>query len=265
MNDSLRFIRALKIVVTVTFLAIITTVVPARATDLNAATAAFREGNAAYERGAFTEAVDAYIRAEKAGARDARLYFNHANALFRADRLGPAILYYEKARKLLPADEDILHNLNFARARVADKVPEPPANAFTKLLWSVHASYSPHTGVWIALGLFAGVFFALIAALFLGGLGRIAAATVAVASLVTLLAFSPSLVYKLRQHGMAVRAVVLQPVVPLYSGPGDSYELLFRAHEGTVFTIVSREGEWLAVKLPDGRGGFVKAAAVGEV
>lgn len=271
MNPFLRLARAtdirrpLTISAGLTLLAMLIVVAPVRGADLDAATEAFRDGNAAYERGAFADAVDAYARAEAAGARDARLYYNHANALFRAGSLGPAILYYEKARKLSPTDEDILHNLNFARARVADKVADPPVNAFTQLLWSVHSSYSPRAGVWIALGLFAGIFFALVAALFVGGLGRIAAASVAAGSLVLLLAFSPSLVYKLRQHGMAVRAVVLEPVVPLYSGPGDSYELLFRAHEGTVFTIVSREGEWVAVKLPDGRGGYVKAGALGEV
>jgi tetratricopeptide (TPR) repeat protein len=233
--------------------------------DLTGATAAFREGNAAYERADYLEAASHYAKAEAAGARDARLYYNHANALFRADQLGPSILYYEKARKLAPTDPDIQHNLNFARARVADKIPEAPANALTRLLWSAHAAYSPRAGVWIALGLFAGCFGALIAALFLPTVGRITALVVAAGALTVLLAFSPSLVYKLRQHGTSVRAVVLTPTVDLYSGPGDSYELLFRAHEGTVFTIVSREGEWFAVKLPDGRGGFVKAKAVGEV
>lgn len=239
--------------------------------DLDAATSAFREGNAAYERGDFTGAANAYERAEAAGAADARLYYNHANALFRTDRLGPAILYFEKARKLAPTDPDILHNLDFARARVADKIPEPPANFVTRLLWSAHASYSPRTGVWIAWGLFSAGFLALTLGLFLPALGRIATIALATVSFAVLLAFAPSLVYKLRQHGTAVRAVVLQPVTDLHSGPGASYELLFRAHEGTVFTIVSREkkdadGEpWLAVKLPDGRGGYVKAKAVGEV
>lgn len=241
------------------------------APDLDAATAAFREGNAAYEQGDYEGARAAYQRAEDAGARDARLYYNHANALFRSDRLGLAILHYEKARKLAPTDADILHNLNFARARVADKIAEPPTNAFTRLLERAHSSYSPAAGLWIALGLFAAGFFALAAGLFLPAAGRISAVIAAVACFAALLAFSPSLIYKVRQQGMAVRAVVLEPAVGLYSGPGENYELLFRAHEGTVFSIVGRDdkaadGEpWLAVKLPDGRSGFVKARNVGEV
>jgi tetratricopeptide (TPR) repeat protein len=233
--------------------------------DLEAATAAFRNGNAAYERGDFATAENAYAEAESRGASDARLYYNRANALFRLNRLGPAVLYYEKARKLAPTDADILHNLNFARARVADKIPEPAANLLTQTLWGLHTAYSARAGVWIAFGLFAAGFFALAAGLFLSTAGRFATAVLAAIAFAVLLLFSPSLLYKLRQQDTAVRAVVVQPVADLHSGPGESYELLFRAHEGTVFTIVSREGEWLAVKLTDGLGGYVRAAKVGEV
>lgn len=239
--------------------------------DLDAATAAFREGNAAYERGDYTAAIEAYERAEAAGARDARLYYNHANALFRTNQLGLSILHYEKARKLAPTDADVLHNLEFARSRVIDKVSEPPANFVTRFLWSVHASYPLPTGLWIAAGLCAASFLLLMAGLFLPPIGRIAAYTLAAAGFAILLVFSPSLIYKLRQHDTTVRTVVLKPVTDLHSGPGASYELRFRAHEGTVFLIVSPEetdaqGEaWLAVKLPDGRGGYVKASTVGKV
>jgi tetratricopeptide (TPR) repeat protein len=233
--------------------------------DLDAATAAFRAGNSAYERGDFAGAAESYARAEAEGAADARLYYNHANALFRQNRLGASVLYYEKARKLAPTDADVLHNLEFARARVADKIPEAPANFLTRVLWGAHASYSPRAGIWIAFALFAAGFLSLAAGLSLPPLARVTTVVAAVGLFAALLLFSPSLAYKLRQQSSAVRAVVLQPVAELHSGPGDSYELLFRAHEGTVFTIVSREGEWLAVKLPDGRGGYVRKNKVGEV
>ena len=70
---------------------------------------------------------------------------------------------------------------------------------------------------------------------------------------------------RIRQQETIGRAVVLEPVAELYSGPGEKHELLFRAHEGTVFDIVERRGEWLSVKLPDGKGGFIRAQKTGEV
>jgi tetratricopeptide (TPR) repeat protein len=237
----------------------------AAATDADVATSAFREGNAAYERGAFAAADSAYARAEAAGAADARLHYNRGNSLFRLGRLGQAILHYEKARVLAPADADIRHNLEFARSRTRDRIPEAPENFVTRSFETLQASYTPRGGVWIAYGLFAGGFLALAAGLFLGPLARVFATLAAIAAFGALLVFAPFLAHKVHRHGHAARAVVLEDAADLYSGPGTKYELLFRVHEGTAFAVTGREGDWLAVKLPDGRGGFVRAALVGEV
>jgi tetratricopeptide (TPR) repeat protein len=233
--------------------------------DLDAATAAFREGAAAYERGDFAAASKAYARAEAQGAADARLEYNHGNALFRQNRLGEAILHYERARKLAPTDADVAHNLAFARSRTVDKVPEPQADPLTRALWTAHSSYSPRAGAWLALGLWMVGFLALSLSLFVSGAARLGARVGGGACFALLLLFAPSLAYKLHRQEHSARAVVLQPVADLRSGPGEGYERLFEAHEGTPFTIVERHGEWLSVKLPDGRGGFIRKNAVGEV
>ena len=235
------------------------------AADLPAATAAFRAGNAAYEQGRYEEAAAAYQKATAAGASDARLYYNQGNALFRLGRLGEAILAYERARKLAPADPDIAFNLRFAQSRIVDKISEPPSNAVTRVLWSLHTGYSLRAGVWAAFALFALGFAALACGLFLSPAGRIAATLLSVLAFAGLLVFSPSLWLRIRHQESAGRVVVLEPVAELYSGPGEKHELLFRAHEGTVFDIVERRGEWLSVKLPDGKGGFIRAAKTGEV
>ncbi len=233
--------------------------------DLDAATASFREGNAAYERGEFEAAAEAYRRAAELGAADARLHYNHGNALFRLGKLGSAILEYERARKLAPSDADVLHNLRFARSRVTDRVPEPQGNALTRALWALHSSYSLRTGIWAAWAFFAAGFAAFAVALFASGTLRAAWVTAGMISFAALLFVSPSLVYKVNRFETVSLAVVLEPEARLYSGPGEQYELLFRVHEGTSFTIESRHGEWLSVKLPDGRGGFIRHDKIGEV
>lgn len=259
MKTRLRFLSLLLLAILAAFAG------RAAARDLDAATAAFREGNAAYERGDFAAAAEAYRRAAGLGASDARLEYNLGNALFREGKLGEAILHYERARKLAPTDPDVLYNLDFARARTVDKALEPPADPVTRVLWRVHASYSPRAGTWAALLLWIAGFLALGLSFFLSGAPRLAARVVGAAAFVLLLAFSPSLVYKIHRHENAARVVVLESSAALRSGPGENYELLFEAHEGTTFLIVGRHGDWLSVKLPDGRGGYVRKRAVGEV
>jgi hypothetical protein len=53
------------------------------------------------------------VRAELEGAADALLHYNHGNALFRLGRLGPAILEYERARKLArDVGEDVVRPIS---------------------------------------------------------------------------------------------------------------------------------------------------------
>jgi tetratricopeptide (TPR) repeat protein len=233
--------------------------------DLKAATDAFAAGNAAYDQGRFEEASTAYQKAADAGARDARLYYNQGNALFRLNRLGPAILAYERARKLAPSDPDIDYNLRFARSRIVDKMPSPPDDALTRALWKLNAGYSLRSGVWAAFGLFALGFLSLAFGFLFNGGTRLAATAVSVLSFCGLVAFAPSLWIRITRLETTGRAVVLEPTLEVYSGPGEKHELLFRAHEGTAFDIVERRGNWLSVKLPDGRGGFIRASKTGEV
>ena len=101
--------------------------------------------------------------------------------------------------------------------------------------------------------------------MFLTSFLRWLSATAAVLSLLALLAFSPSLLYKIHQQENEVYGIVLQPAVDMLSGPGENYQVLAKVHEGTRFEIVEQRGEWLSVKLANGKGGFVRANQLGKV
>src|SRR5439155_26228316 len=75
----------------------------------------FKAANALYDAGKFAEAASAY---EKIEPKTASVYFNLGNACFRQDKLGWAVLNYERARRLEPRDPDILANLKFAAQRL---------------------------------------------------------------------------------------------------------------------------------------------------
>ena len=52
------------------------------------------------------------------------LYYNLGNAYFRLKLLGHAILYYERARVLIPGDDDLDYNLRYVRQQTKDMVEE---------------------------------------------------------------------------------------------------------------------------------------------
>lgn len=76
----------------------------------------FKEGNEAYKSGNYTKAIESYLQLISLhGLASPQVFYNLGNAYFKEYRIGYAILYYEKANKLLPRDRDITFNLNYVR------------------------------------------------------------------------------------------------------------------------------------------------------
>jgi tetratricopeptide (TPR) repeat protein len=226
---------------------------------------AFRQANAAYEKSDYAQAADLYRRALDEGVADSRLYFNYANCLFRQNQLGLAILYYEKARKLDPNDPDIAYNLRFVNAQIQDKLPAPEENALTRALAFVHGSFSINAGLWMELGLFTLLGLAAILCLYVGAAARAALGVLMAAAALAMLALIPSLTFKIKDQETVRYAIVLKPAVEMFSGPGENFQVLTQVHEGTRFEIVETRGDWVSVKLANGKGGFVRLADLGKV
>src|SRR5258706_5484251 len=97
----------------------------------------FKAANQLYDAEKFSEAASAY---EKLLPKTAHIYFNLGNACFRQDKLGTAILNYERARRLAPRDPDILANLKFAQQRLGVEDANTSPRAVQRFCQSVVAS-----------------------------------------------------------------------------------------------------------------------------
>ena len=78
----------------------------------------FNEGNSLYEKGNYKGAENIYEDIIKSGVINPYLYYNAANAAFKAGSTGKAMLYYERALRMSPRDEDIKQNLKYITMRV---------------------------------------------------------------------------------------------------------------------------------------------------
>src|SRR5213596_601477 len=90
---------------------------------------AYNRGNALYAQKDYAGAALAYEQALQAG-HSAAVHYNLGNALFKAGKIGRAILNYRRAHYIDPRDPDITGNLDFARNYRVDKVlgiASPPA------------------------------------------------------------------------------------------------------------------------------------------
>ena len=91
--------------------------------DVNAL---FKQANKFYTRANYPEAIKAYQQILADGYQSATVYFNLGNAYYKSDSVSSALLYYEKARKMAPGDEDVSFNIQLANQKTTDKIDAKP-------------------------------------------------------------------------------------------------------------------------------------------
>ena len=225
----------------------------------------YQEGNRLYQDGDFQGALAGYLRLVEAGFESGEVYYNIGNTYFKLGDLAQSILYYERARRLLPGDEDVQANLDLARSLTVDEIePLPRFWLFRRgrLVGQPSAEDAPHhrgCGVlpgWDGRG-------SLIDPEERGAPPAVWGQRIALAAGVVFLVFGLNLAVREFEVGRAQEAVVFQPQVDVMSAPLDDETLtVFTVHEGTKVRIDRLSEEWAEVMLEDGRVGWVPVRAL---
>lgn len=225
----------------------------------------FDEGNAAYNEGNYEQALGKYSQVVDSGLESASLYFNMGNAYYKSKDYPHAILYYEKALKLNPGDEDIRVNLEIANRAVVDKITPIP-QSFVARWWNSLKSSLPADGwAWLSVVFFAVLLTCLFVFLMSRRMGwRKMGFFVGLLALVCL-AFSVVFAYEsqvaLNRHN---EAIVMTPTVTVKSSPSEQSVDLFVLHEGAKVRIMDSARDWNKIKIADGSVGWLPASDMTE-
>ena len=221
----------------------------------------FAEGNRLYQEGDFAGAAASYGAILEAGFESPEVYYNLANAHFRQGHLGAAVLNYERAARLDPANDDVRANLALVNQRLLDRIePMPRFWLLSAFDWWV--GLIPRG--WLA-ALVAGCHLLLGAILVMivlrrpAGWRRTLVRTAYAAGVATALLGATLL---LRETGVAEpeEAVVMAAEARVLSAPSEEGGLtVFTLHEGTKVRIDRRAGDWVEIVLADGKVGWLPA------
>lgn len=227
---------------------------------------AWSDANDAYIAGEYRRASELYERIVADGKLSTKLYFNLANAYFKQDELGKAILYYHRAQLLSPGDEDIRHNLAIAESRTKDRIEAVPEFFVKTWLRSVRNMLSCTTWTVISLCLLAmtlvfGLLFVLAQRLAVrkgGFYGMLA---------MLLLFITTTWFAAAERRAMLDRemAVVMTSTASVKSSPDRSATDLFVLHEGTTLRVVGSLDEWSEVVIADGKKGWVESSKIEQI
>ncbi len=222
--------------------------------------------NTAYIHNDFRTAIDRYRAIEAQGLRSAKLCYNLANALFKQERLGEAILWYRRALRLAPGDEDIRYNLAVAEARTKDTIERIPEFAWTT--WVRALRRTMNATAWTVLSLVALAATGVLVLVYLlarrlslrkaGFYGLLAAAGLFVVT--TLFAAGQR-----REQLNRDEAVVMATSAAVKSSPDRAATDLFVLHEGTTLRITNRLEGWCEVTIADGKKGWTERRNIEEI
>ncbi len=219
----------------------------------------YQEGNRLYQEGNFEDALASYLRLVEAGFESGEVYYNIGNTYFKLGDLAQSILYYERARRLLPGDEDVQANLDLARSLTVDEIePLPRFWLFSAAEWWVDLLPRTFLIAVVAASYLVGTGVVLLLILKKGALLAVWGRRIALASGVVFLLFGLNLGVREFEIGRAQEAIVFQLQVDVMSAPLDDETLtVFTVHEGTKVRIDRFSEEWAEVVLEDGRVGWV--------
>ncbi len=224
-------------------------------------------GTASYKAGDFTSAAEAWQNCVDNGFQSGDLFYNLGNAYFREGRLGLAILNYEKALRMDPANEDYQYNLKFARSLTKDKTETAEEeNPILGFLFEAHHFFSMTEQLYIIIGL-VWLIFALNIFRILSSRARIKTAfSLSVIPVAILLGiFVCSAGYKIYREKTYSMGIVIAESADVTSGPSDKAQTLNMLSEGTSVEILEIKDGWAHVRLGEKVNGFAKASELGII
>ncbi|MBI5574581.1 MAG: tetratricopeptide repeat protein [Elusimicrobia bacterium] len=192
----------------------------------------FLSGCDFYKKAEYEKAIEMFKSLEK-DYPTANLYYNIANSYYRLGKIGYALLYYERAKKISPFDEDIGFNIKIIYGTIEKDENERGLLAnidmgTARLLFS------------LSLFFFAGV----ISIKFLSS-KKILFWPFVVSSLMVVL-FSSLYFLKYRDQCETI-AVVIKSDTEIRSGPNNNFKVSFTLPEGKKIIVLNKSGEWAEI------------------
>jgi len=218
----------------------------------------FDLGNNNYNQQVFDSALIQYQSILAEGMHSAALYYNIGNTYFKLRDIPSAILFYEKALKIRPNDEDIRHNLEIANAMIVDKI-EPMPQLFFRQWWNTFYTMFPaDTWAWISvlffgLTLFTVYFYFVSFNIFLRKLAFFSGLLLFIGTIGTFGLASQKYYYTQQTN----EAILFVPTITVKSAPNTGSVDLFVLHAGTKVSLLDEADGWRKIRIANGSVGWL--------
>jgi len=223
----------------------------------------FKKANEAYVRKDYSTAIRLYDNLIEQGIKSADLYYNVGNAYYKNGEVSKSILWYERALRLDPSNEDIKHNILYVNQKIIDDMDVMPEFIITTWIRNIYGMLSSK-GWAIVSVIVCFMLFGVIALMLLSSLSK-RRIYLFFTAIVFFMFFGISIAFAFIQYKQSIRtdeAIITQLSVVVKSMPDKSGTDLFTVHEGLKVKIEDKVGSWMEVVFPNGNKGWIQRNSV---
>jgi len=231
---------------------------PANATEL---TRAFLDGVNNYKTENYEAAIAEFSKIVDAGIRNGNLFYNLGNAYLKNGDIGYAMLWYERALKLIPDDPDLKFNHKYGLTLVKDEREDNRLPILRVVFFWQHL-LSAATIQWAAIILNMLFWFILVLQVLRR---KKKLKTLGYVFLTLALVFTFTALYNHYASRYVKEAVILPDKIAVRSGLTDDSTELFGLHAGTKVKIEKENKAFYRIYFSDGKIGWLKKSEVGVI
>jgi tetratricopeptide (TPR) repeat protein len=216
------------------------------------------EGNTAYQNKQYEKAISQYQNIIDKNFESAILFYNLGNAYYKNNEKAKSLLWYERALKLEPSNDDIIHNITFVNQKLEDKIETLPELFITRWFQSTASSLSAHQWAILSIVSFGILLLSILCFLLIHKLWIRYSSVIS--HILALFIFIFSIYFAIKNTQIMKNhndAIVMKSIVVGKSAPNDSGNDLFVIHEGLKVQITDQLNDWYEIKLPNGEKGWV--------
>jgi tetratricopeptide (TPR) repeat protein len=225
-----------------------------------------QQANDAYQSNNFKDAVVLYTQAVDMQFESATLFYNLGNAYFKSGDHARALLWYERALRLAPNNEDIIHNISFVQQKLIDKIEVLP-ELFIVKWWNACASlFTGNQWANISIAMCILLVICLLIILLMR-VPWVRSVSIFVAVFALFLAIF-SIIFAKQETARYLQhpeGIIMAQVVNVKSTPNEKSSDLFVIHSGLKVGITDQLNEWVEIRLPSGEKGWILASLLEKI
>lgn len=221
----------------------------------------FQQANNFYQKGDYRNAAALYQQLADQGYISGNLYYNLGNAYFKMRQKGLAVLYYQKAKRLIPGDADLKANLSYVQDKIGQSgrgTWDYELNHFLSYLATIdQLTVISSILFFILCGII--IFVVLFPQkirnsddrwhpIWLYGL----------LSISILFLISLSITVDTAHELSKIQAVTITQKAEVRFEPNSTATLYYELKEGALVNILEEKAGWALIKRPDGKRGWVE-------